>query len=90
MSSVAAFAEAGRWASVSLHSHVICRLHAYSYLNRKKLKKKGKLGKDEPTTLEKIMQDKAKVRFGEQADAPLEINLKRKHWWVKMQGNAEF
>jgi hypothetical protein len=53
------------------------------YLDRKKLKKKNKLtqGKPgDPTVLEQTLLAKGRVQFGERVDAPLEVNLKRKHW----------
>ncbi|CAK0783634.1 hypothetical protein CVIRNUC_006833 [Coccomyxa viridis] len=54
------------------------------FLKRRKLKKKGLLHllDEEPEEdLEaELLQDRHKPKFGEQAEAPLKINLKRKHW----------
>lgn len=56
------------------------------YLNRKKLKKKlGKAAKEDKSLLEKSLQQQGKVRFGEVSDAPLEVNLKRKHWSAQQE-----
>ncbi|GAX81756.1 hypothetical protein CEUSTIGMA_g9184.t1 [Chlamydomonas eustigma] len=50
------------------------------YLNRKKLKKKGRGLRQEASALEQSLRQQGKVNFGETSDKPLEVHLKRKHW----------
>jgi len=57
------------------------------YLNKKKLKRRGQDGTALLASLheKELVQDK--VKFGERVDAPLQVQLKRKHW-VKRGGDG--
>ncbi|PNW86529.1 hypothetical protein CHLRE_02g090400v5 [Chlamydomonas reinhardtii] len=58
------------------------------YLKRKKEKKAVKTASGAPL-VEKELQLRDKVKFGEVVDAPLEIHLKRKHWADKERTAAD-
>ena len=59
------------------------------YLNRKKLKKKGKGKTDTGTALEESMKVQQRVAFGEQSSQPPEVSLKRKSWTTKEKTQGE-
>lgn len=58
------------------------------YLNRKKLKKKGK-GIKKGTALEESLKQQQRVVFGEQSSQPPEVSLKRKSWNAKEKTQGE-
>ncbi|KAG2501081.1 hypothetical protein HYH03_000899 [Edaphochlamys debaryana] len=58
------------------------------YLKRKQERKKAKGGSG-PLVVEKELQLRDKVKFGEVVDAPLDVHLKRRHWVQQERTAAE-
>jgi hypothetical protein len=59
------------------------------YLNKKKLKKKGKGGVKAGTALEESLKQQQRVAFGDSSSHPPEVSLKRKSWTAKEKTQGE-